>query len=69
VPIVGGVLGAGLDLLFQGHLYAARALQKDIERTHWVESGWREARANGEINRHYVEAKARKKRRVVFLYA
>jgi hypothetical protein len=65
IPLVGGLV----DLLFQGHLYAARALQKDIERTHWVESGWREARASGELNRHYVEAKAQRKRRVVFLYA
>jgi hypothetical protein len=68
VPIIGGVLGAGLDFFFQGHLYAAKALQKEIERTHWVEASWREAKASGELNRHLAEAKAQRKKRVVFLH-
>lgn len=67
IPIIGGIAGAAFDFIFQGHLYAAKALQKEIERTHWVEASWRDAKASGELERHYAEAKAQRKKRVVFL--
>jgi hypothetical protein len=35
-----------IDFFFPGHLMAAKALQKDIESTHWVEASEREARAS-----------------------
>jgi hypothetical protein len=33
-----------IDVLFPGHLLAAKALQKDIAATHWVEGSEREAK-------------------------
>ena len=57
------------DVLFQGHLLAARALQKDIETTHWVEASEREARATGEHERHVAEMRRKGGlRRVVYLF-
>lgn len=63
------LLGDAVDTLFPGQLLAARALQKDIETTHWVEASEADARASGDHERH-VEAMRRdpKKRRVVYLH-
>ncbi len=56
------------DVLFRGHLMAAKTLQKDIETTHWVEASEREARASGEHERHLAEMRGRAGlRRVVYL--
>lgn len=63
VPLV----GSAVDTLFQGHLFAAGALQKEIERTHWIEQSWRQARDSGEWEAHRSEARAQGKRRVVYL--
>ncbi|WP_269514326.1 DUF4112 domain-containing protein [Brevundimonas subvibrioides] len=61
--------GAVVDTLFPAHLLAARALQKDIETTHWVEANEREARASGEHDRHVAKMRADpKKRRIVYLH-
>jgi len=61
--------GAVVDTLFPAHLLAARALQKDIETTHWVEANEREARASGEHDRHVAAMRADpKKRRIVYLH-
>ena len=58
-----------LDFFFQGHALAARALQKDIESTHWVEASEREARASGDHERHLTDMRAdRTKRRIVYLH-
>ena len=57
------------DVLFPGHLLAAKALQKDIETTHWVEASEREARASGEHERHLTEMRRKGGlRRVVYLH-
>lgn len=57
-----------VDVLFPGHLLAARALQKDIKTTHWVEASEREARASGEHERHVAEMRRKGGlRRVVYL--
>ncbi|RZJ29707.1 MAG: DUF4112 domain-containing protein [Brevundimonas sp.] len=58
-----------VDVLFPGHLMAAKALQKDIESTHWVEAREQDARASGEHDRHVARVKADPKlRRVVYLH-
>lgn len=65
VPFVPDVV----DFFFPGHLMAAKALQKDIETTHWVEASEREARASGEHERHVDEMRRRPGlRRVVYLH-
>jgi hypothetical protein len=58
-----------VDLLFPGHLMAARALQKDIESTHWVEANEREARASGAHEGHVADMRRNPKlRRIVYLH-
>lgn len=63
IPMVGGVV----DAVYRGPLTAARALQKDIERTHWVEGTSQAAKASGAHARHLAEMRAEKKRRLVYL--
>ena len=48
-------------------LMAAKALQKDIETTHWVEASERDAKASGDHDRHVAAMKADRKRRLVYL--
>ncbi|AQR61370.1 hypothetical protein BZG35_06670 [Brevundimonas sp. LM2] len=61
--------GAVVDTLFPAHLMAAKALQKDIETTHWVEANEREARASGDHETHLAALRADpKKRRIVYLH-
>lgn len=63
------VLGWAVDTVFPGHLLAAKALQKDIETTHWVEANEREAKASGDHDRHVAAMRADpKKRRIVYLH-
>lgn len=58
-----------VDFFFPGHLMAAKALQKDIETTHWVEANEREARASGDHERHVAEMRRRAGlKRVVYLH-
>ncbi|MBL0968255.1 MAG: DUF4112 domain-containing protein [Brevundimonas sp.] len=57
------------DVLFPGHLLAAKALQRDIESTHWVEDSERAARASGAHEGHVQTMRADPKlRRVVYLH-
>ncbi|NBW12714.1 MAG: DUF4112 domain-containing protein [Caulobacteraceae bacterium] len=58
-----------VDVLFPGHLLAAKALQKDIASTHWVEGSERDARASGEHERHLETVRGdRALKRVVYLH-
>jgi hypothetical protein len=58
-----------VDVLFPGHLMAAKALQKDIESTHWVEAREHEARASGAHDDHVARVKADPNlRRIVYLH-
>ncbi|WP_029415694.1 DUF4112 domain-containing protein [Brevundimonas bacteroides] len=58
-----------VDFFFPGHLLAAKALQKHIETTHWVEASEREARASGDHERHVAAMRADpNKRRIVYLH-
>ncbi|WP_296817389.1 DUF4112 domain-containing protein [Brevundimonas sp.] len=59
--------GAVVDTVFVAHAMAAKALQKDIESTHWVEASERDARSSGDHERHVREGRAAGKRRVVYL--
>ena len=60
VPFAGSVV----DMIFPGHLMAAKALQKDIESTHWIEelgarrAGQRRARAAHGSRAHDARAAA-----------
>lgn len=56
--------GAALDTVFQAHMMAANALQKDIETTHWVHA----SRRDGDHDRHVAEMRAAGKRRLVYLH-
>ena len=65
VPVAGDVV----DFFFPGHLMAAKALQKDIESTHWVEANEREAKASGDHDRHLADMRRNPKlRRIVYLH-
>ena len=57
-----------VDVLFPGHLMAAKALQKDIETTHWVEARERDAKASGDHDRHVQDMRSQSKRRIVYLH-
>jgi hypothetical protein len=65
VPIAGSLV----DIVFPGHLMAAKALQKDIESTHWIEGRSADARASGAWENHRAHVGATKGlRRVVYLH-
>lgn len=57
-----------LDFFFQGHLFAARVLQKEMEQTHWVEAREEDARETGAHDHHLDEMRRRKLRRLVYLH-
>ena len=65
VPIAGDVV----DTFFPGQLLAAKALQKDIASTHWVENNEQDAKASGEHDQHLARVRADPKlRRIVYLH-
>jgi hypothetical protein len=57
-----------IDTVFQGHLMAGKALQKDIESTHWVEANERDAKASGDHESHIEAMRSQQKRRIVYLH-
>jgi len=59
--------GAVVDTLFPAHAMAARALQKDIEATHWVEADEDDAKASGAHDGHVEAGRQAGKSRVVYL--
>ena len=59
--------GAVVDTLWPAHAKAARALQKDIEATHWVEDDEDEAKASGAHAEHIEAGRQAGKTRVVYL--
>lgn len=65
VPLVGDAV----DTFFPGHLLAARALQKEIESTHWVEADETASRAAGDHDRHLETVRLHPRlKRVVYLH-
>lgn len=65
IPVAAPVV----DMVFQGHMMAATALQKDIESTHWVEGSGRDARASGAHENHWAHVRATPGlKRVVYLH-
>ncbi len=66
--IVVPLLGPAADTLFQGQLYAAHMIQKDMEKTLYVEGSASEAHRSGQHAENLAEMRATKgKRRVVYL--
>ena len=63
VPIVGDVF----DFLFRAHARSARMLLKHIDATHFADDSEAAARAEGRLQDHHREMKARGARRMVFL--
>ena len=66
VPIPG--VGSVLDTVFQGQMLAGTALQKDIERTHWVEASYRDAKAAGLHDMHVAEMRRLGLKRLIYLH-
>jgi hypothetical protein len=64
IPVAGDLV----DTLFPGHLLAGRALQKDIETTHWVEDSEKAAKATGQHEHHLERMKREGKRRLIYLH-
>ena len=62
------VLGSAVDFVFVAHQFAGRALQKDIESTHWVEANERESKASGDHERHLADMRTAGRKRVVYLH-
>ncbi|WBT05548.1 DUF4112 domain-containing protein [Brevundimonas vesicularis] len=64
VPIAGDIV----DTFFPGQLMAARALQKHIESTHWVEDTEANARATGNHEMHEARVQNDKTlKRIIYL--
>ena len=65
VPIAGDIV----DTFFPGQLMAARALQKHIESTHWVEDTEANARATGDHEMHEARVQNDKAlKRIIYLH-
>ena len=65
VPIAGDIV----DTFFPGQLMAARALQKHIESTHWVEDTEANARATGDHEMHEARVQNDKTlKRIIYLH-
>jgi len=65
VPLAGDLV----DSFFPGQLMAARALQKHIESTHWVEDSEANARATGDHEMHEARVEGDKLlKRIVYLH-
>ena len=66
--IVVPLLGPAADTLFQGQLYAAHMIQKDMEKTIYIEGSASEAHHSGQHAENLAEMRATKgKKRVVYL--
>lgn len=62
------VLGGYADFVYRGHAMAARAIQRDLEKTLYVEGRFRDARESGEHASHRAEMRAQRKTRMVYLH-
>ncbi len=71
IPGAGPLLGlipGGIDAVFQGHLYAAHLIQKDIKLTIYIEGSEAEARRDGSYQENQAQMRATKgKKRVIYL--
>ena len=67
IPVV-GELGSLINTLFQGHLYAAHMIQKEMDRTVFIEGSASEAHRSGEHQQNVADMRATKgKNRIVYL--
>lgn len=71
IPGAGALLGlipGGVDAIFQGHLYAAHLIQKDIKLTHYVSGTTTDAKRDGSHQDHIADMRSLKgKKRIVYL--
>lgn len=66
IPVI--PVGSLLDTFFQGHLYAAHMIQKDIEKTHYVHGTAADAKRDGSHQDHLADMRSLKgKKRIVYL--
>lgn len=66
IPLI--PVGSIADTLFQGQLYAAHMIQKDMEKTLYIEGSASEAHRSGEHADNVAEMRATKgKKRIVYL--
>lgn len=63
IPLAGQIV----DTLFQGHLYAAKVVQAEIEKTHYIEKNWKDARADGSWESDQMAMREAGKRRLIYL--
>jgi len=67
LPVV-GEFGAAINTLFQGHLFAANLIQKNIEKTLYIEGSSSAAHRDGSHAENLMEMRATKgKTRLVYL--
>jgi hypothetical protein len=70
VPVVGWLAGAAADTVFQGHLYAAHVIHKNIDKSLYIEDSARDSHANGRHKDNLAQLKSTKgKKRIVYLKA
>ena len=68
VGFIAGFLPGTVDAFFQGHLYAAHLVQKEINQTIFHEESASDAKSSGRFRDHLSEMKSTKgKNRVVYL--
>lgn len=71
IPFAGPLLSllpGAVDAFFQGHLYAAHLIQKDMDKTHYVAGSESAARQSGEHDDHLADMRSQKgKKRLVYL--
>ncbi len=62
------IFGSAADTIFQGHLYAAHMIQRDIDKTLYVEGSASEAHRSGEHQENLELMRSTKgKKRIVYL--
>ena len=67
IPVI-GLIGSAADTLFQGQLYAAHMIQKNIEKTMYIPGSASEAHHSGEHAQNLADMRATKgKKRIVYL--
>ncbi len=62
------ILGDAFDFLFRAHARSARILNKEIDRTHFVDDSRAAAEAAGRLAEHHAKRVAAGKHRLVFLH-
>jgi hypothetical protein len=62
------IVGDIFDFFFRAHARAAKTLNRELDRTHYVEDSEAAARAAGRYESHLADMRAAGRKRVVFLH-